>query len=307
MIEAAIQTRWKPCLRVGTCSWKYDSWKGLLYDEKKSYRADDYLQDYARILRTVEVDQWFWSLFPGSVRLPEPAVVRRYAAAVPDDFVFTVKAPNALTLTHFYAKEKGGGGAFAGKPNLLFLNRDLLERFLERLAPLGSKLGPVMFQFEYLNRQKMASKEAFLEKFGAFIAAAPQGYQYGLESRNPNYLSPALFETLRGLGVGYVYLDGYYMPPIGQVFEKFKPDPAPFSVIRLHGGDRGEIEKETGEVWDRIVAPKPGALRAAAEITLENIRRKIATYVNVNNHFEGSAPLTIDRFLAALGASASKT
>jgi len=302
MIQAEIPAKWKPFLRVGTCSWKYDSWKGLLYDRDRSYRPDDYLKDYSRTLRTVEVDQWFWSLFPESVRLPEPAVVRRYAAAVPDDFVFTVKAPNALTLTHFYAKEKGGGGAFAGKPNPLFLDRGLLGRFLDRLAPLGPKLGPVMFQFEYLNKQKMPSKEAFLEKFGAFIAAAPKEFSYALESRNPNYLSPALFETLARLGVGYVYLDGYYMPPIGRVFETFKPAPAPFSVLRLHGGDRGEIEKETGEVWDRIVAPKPNALRAAADITLENIRRRISTYVNVNNHFEGSAPLTIERFLAALEA-----
>jgi uncharacterized protein YecE (DUF72 family) len=302
MIQAEISTKWKPFLRVGTCSWKYDSWKGLLYDSDKTYRPDSYLEDYARTLRTVEIDQWFWSLFPGSVRLPEPAVVRRYAAAVPDDFVFTVKAPNALTLTHFYAKEKGGGGAFAGKPNALFLNRELLGQFLERLAPLGRKLGPVMFQFEYLNKQKMPSKEAFLEKFGEFISAAPKGYPYALESRNPNYLSPALFETLARLGVGYVYLEGYYMPPVGEVFAKFKPAPAPFSVIRLHGGDRGEIEKETGEIWDRVVAPKPKALRAAVDITLENIRRKIATYVNVNNHFEGSAPLTVERFLAALEA-----
>ena len=101
-----------------------------------------------------------------------------------------------------------------------------------------------MFQFEYLNKLKMASKEAF--------------------------------------------------------FETYKPAPARFSVIRLHGGDRGEIEKETGEVWNRIVAPKPQALQAAARITVENIRQKIKTIVNVNNHFEGSAPLTIERFLDTL-------
>jgi len=303
MIHAVIPDRWKPFLRIGTCSWKYDSWKGLVYDEGKAYRPDDYLKDYARAFTTVEVDRWFWSLFPGSVRLPEPAVVKRYAAAVPDDFSFTVKAPNALTLTHFYAKEKGGGGEFAGKPNALFLNRDLLVQFLERIAPLGRKLGPIMFQFEYLNKQKMPSKEAFLEKFGEFIATAPEGYQYALESRNPNYLSPALFKELENRGAGYVYLDGYYMPPIGQVFERFKPATAPFSVIRLHGGDRGEIEIETGEIWDRIVTPKPEALRSAARIAIENIRKKIVTYVNVNNHFEGSAPLTVERFLEALAAA----
>jgi len=322
--SSAIPERLRPFLRIGTCSWKYDSWKGLIYDAGKSYRPDDYLGDYARRLNSVEVDQWFWSLFPGSIRLPEPRVVRRYAESVPDDFVFTVKAPNALTLTHFYAKKEAGTGEFAGKPNGMFLNIGLLEKFLDRLSPLDKKLGPIMFQFEYLNRQKMASKEAFFEAFGAFIEKAPKGFAYALETRNPNYLSSALFDFLKERRVGFVYLDGYYMPPIGEVFDKFaaaptrsslttessaapglsvpteSPVPATFNIIRLHGGDRKEIEKETGERWDKIVAPKPAALQAAARITVENIRKKIVTYVNVNNHFEGSAPLTIDRFLKTL-------
>ena len=33
-------------LRIGTCSWKYDSWKGLVYDRGRKYLADDYLVDY---------------------------------------------------------------------------------------------------------------------------------------------------------------------------------------------------------------------------------------------------------------------
>jgi uncharacterized protein YecE (DUF72 family) len=30
-------------VRIGTCSWKYDSWKGLVHNPEKRYRADDYL------------------------------------------------------------------------------------------------------------------------------------------------------------------------------------------------------------------------------------------------------------------------
>jgi len=299
-VNLQIPAAFQPYLRIGTCSWKYDSWKGLIYDPEKSYRPDDYLPDYAKRLNSVEIDQWFWSLFPSGVRLPESRVARRYAESVPEDFIFTVKAPNALTLTHFYAKEKGGAGAFAGKPNIHFLNGDLLNQFLERLAPLGKKLGPVMFQFEYLNKQKMASKEAFFEVFGKFMEKAPRGFQYAVEIRNPNYLSPPFFEFLKAHKLGFVYLDGYYMPPIGTVFEKNRPVTAEYSIIRLHGGDRTEIEQETGEVWNRIIQPKPEGIRAAVRITVENIRRKITTYLNVNNHFEGSAPLTIERFLEEL-------
>jgi len=298
MISVEIPAVYRPYLRLGTCSWKYDSWKGLIYDQGKTYRPDDYLADYARFLNTVEVDQWFWSLFPGSVKLPETRVVKRYAESVPDDFVFTVKAPNALTLTHYYAKEPNR--EFRGKPNTFFLDIGFLEEFLARLSPMGKKLGPVMFQFEYLNKQKMPSKEAFFERFGEFVAVAPKGYQYAVEIRNPNYLSPAFFDFLKSHELGFVYLEGYFMPPIGQVFDRFKPETAPFQIIRLHGGDRAEIEAETGSVWDKIVEPRPEAIRAAVRITRHNKKSKTLTYVNLNNHFEGSAPLTIERFLEAL-------
>jgi uncharacterized protein YecE (DUF72 family) len=299
-LDLSVPREFRGLLRLGTCSWKYDSWKGLIYEPLKTYRPDDYLVDYAKKLDSVEVDQWFWSLFPGSLRLPVPAAVRLYAKSVPDDFIFTVKAPNALTLTHFYAKQTPHNASYANKPNPAFLDHDLLCRFLDALAPLHSKLGPIMFQFEYLNKQKMASKEVFFERFGAFIDAAPKGYQYAVEIRNPNYFSPAFFGFLKDHKLGFVYLDGYYMPPIGQIFDKFNPETASFQVIRLHGVDRLEIEGETGEVWNKVVAPKPGGLKAAARIVRANAKKRVLTYLNLNNHFEGSAPLSIGRFLDVL-------
>lgn len=299
-LDLAVPKELRGLLRIGTCSWKYDSWKGLVYDRGKAYRPDDYLPDYAKRLDSVEVDQWFWSLFPGGPRLPDPAVVGRYAKSVPDDFVFTVKAPNALTLTHFYAKQTPAHAAFAGKPNPHFLDRHLLGQFLETLSPMRSKLGPIMFQFEYLNKQKMPSKEAFFERFGKFIEDAPKGYPYAVEIRNPNYLTTAFIDFLKERGLGFVYLDGYYMPPIGQVFEKLKPETASFQVVRLHGGDRLEIEGETGEVWNKVAAPKPGGLAAAARIVRANAKKRVLTYLNLNNHYEGSAPLSIGRFLDVL-------
>ena len=46
-------------LHIGTCSWKYDSWHGLVYSDAASA---NYLQEYAQKYDCVEVDQWFWSL-----------------------------------------------------------------------------------------------------------------------------------------------------------------------------------------------------------------------------------------------------
>jgi uncharacterized protein YecE (DUF72 family) len=278
-------------LRIGTASWKYPSWHGLVYSAPKGI---DYLAEYARRYDTVEVDQWFWSLFGSDkVRLPDPADVESYRAAVPDGFRFSVKAPNAVTLTHFYRKAKSDPLV----PNPWFLSTELLGRFLDSLEPLRDVLGPLMFQFEYLNRQKMASQAAFEDRFGAFAAELPEDIEYGLETRNPNYLNESLFDLMERLRLAPVLLQGYYMPSILELFGARRPrlERSRVVVVRLHGPDRSAIEKETGKKWDRLVAPKDEELSGIASMVGELIGAGVDVYVNVNNHYEGSAPLTIER------------
>ena len=141
---------------------------------RESNGPDDCLPDYPKLLNTVEVDQWFWSLFPSGPVLLDEAAVKRYAESVPDDFLFTIKAPNSLTLKHFYAKQPKIYQAHANRPNGNFLSVVLLRRFLDRLAPMGKKVGVIMLQFEYLNRAKMPSLDAFFEKLHGFFAGAPR-------------------------------------------------------------------------------------------------------------------------------------
>ncbi len=88
-------------LHNGPCSWKYSSWKGLVYSKAK---PKNFLEEYSALYSTVEVDQWFWSLFGHSVVLPKLGVVQEYADSVPDSFKFGVKVPNSITLTHHYKK-----------------------------------------------------------------------------------------------------------------------------------------------------------------------------------------------------------
>ncbi len=299
-MNLSVPKKYAEYLRVGTCSWKYDTWKGLLYEEETTYHRDDYLVDYSKHLNTVEVDQWFWSLFPGGPSLPERDTAETYATSVPRDFVFTVKAPNSITLTHFYARQPKQYAEFANRPNDLFLSSDLLKQFLDRLEPLKDRLGPVMFQFEYLNKKKMSSRNDFLDRLGKFFDEAPAGFQYAIETRNPNYLSDEYFQFLRDRGLAHVFLDGYYMPPIGEIFRKYDTATAGYSVVRLHGPDRQGIEKRTKKIWNKVVEPRETGIQSAVEIVKQNAHKEITTYLNVNNHYEGSAPLTIERFMDAL-------
>ena len=289
-----------PYLRIGTCSWKYDSWKGLVYDPGRKYAPNDYLADYAGHYNTVEIDQWFWSLFGAGAKLPDPETVAIYADSVPDDFLFTVKAPNSITLTHHYAKQSARNQHLANKPNAHFLDVDLLERFLEILRPMGNKLGPIMFQFEYLNRKKMPSLEAFIDKLGEFFARAPEGFEYAVEIRNPNYLKPAWFDFLRNRGINPVLIEGYYMPPLAEVVAKFDTSSGYVSIIRLMGPDRQKIEKLTNGLWDRIVSAKDDSLESVARIAGNHIEQTRQMIVNVNNHYEGCAVLTIDKLIDML-------
>jgi len=68
----------------------------------------------------------------------------------------------AVTLTHYYARQPKGLASYANQPNPHFLDVEVFEEFLELLHPMKEKLGPIMFQFEYLNKTKMPSLNAFL-------------------------------------------------------------------------------------------------------------------------------------------------
>lgn len=274
-------------LRFGTCSWKYDSWKGIIYPDKEKF---NYLQEYAKHFNTVEIDQWFWSLFePKKVVLPDERIVKEYRDSVPDDFMFTIKVPNAITLTHFYNKNK----TEELKPNPFFLSTDVFEKFLETLKSIEKNIGVIMFQFEYHNKQKLSGLPEFIDRVESFVESLDKKFAYGIEIRNPNFLNKNYFNFLERNNLAMVFLQGYFMPPVWQLFNEHKENLTSTIVFRLHGPDRSGIEKKTGRNWNQIVEPKNDELKKVAEMINYLKAKKVDLYVNVNNHFEGSAPLTI--------------
>ncbi len=276
-------------IRIGTCSWKYDSWKGIIYPDKDKF---NYLEEYAKHFNTVEIDQWFWSLFESKKPvLPQESDVKDYAQSVPDDFKFTIKIPNSITLTHYYNKNKSE----PIKHNPYFLNTKLFTEFLDSLNPMKKKVGALMFQFEYLNKQKISGLTEFIERFEGFIESVNDEYTYGVEIRNPNFLKKPFFEFLKRNNIAMVFLQGYYMPPVWNVFNEFKEYQTSTTIIRLHGPDRLDIEKKTRGIWNQIVEPKDEDLDKISQIIYYLKNKKIDAFINVNNHFEGSAPLTIKK------------
>jgi uncharacterized protein YecE (DUF72 family) len=282
-------------LRIGTCSWKYDSWRGIVYPKEGPV---DYLAEYSKHFDTVEVDQWFWSLFESDrPALPRTSDAGRYAAAVPGDFRFTVKAPNSVTLTHHYRKDKKA----ALQENPHFLSPGLYGEFLERLEPMLPKIGVVMLQFEYLSKQKMASQGQFLEKLAAFLEKRPAGPLLAVECRNPNYLDENYFNVLREHDVHAVFCQGYYMPPIWEIEARYGELLSGTVVLRLMGSDRKAIEALSNDRWDTIVEPRDGELSEIVPMVQRLRKRNKTVYVNINNHYEGSAPRTGQKIKGLLG------
>ncbi|MBN1780367.1 DUF72 domain-containing protein [bacterium] len=280
---------WPQKLYAGTCSWKYDSWRGLVYSDKTDI---NYLEEYAGHYKSVEIDQWFWSLLDlHKIMLPNPANAENYARAVPGDFRFTIKIPNSISLTHFYRKKADDPLL----PNPYFLSPDLFASFIDKIQPVIPKTGVLMLQFEYMNREKMPVESLFLDQLEAFAGRIQSPVPLGVEIRNPNYLKTEYFELLNRNHLVPVFLEGYHMPSVASVYGKNKMWISDHLVIRLLGPDRKRIETITGKKWDRIVAPRDKALEEISEITQELIKQGKTVYLNVNNHFEGSAPLTIDK------------
>ncbi len=275
-------------LHIGTCSWKYDSWRGIIYP---NFGEINYLEEYSKHYKTVEVDQWFWSLFD-PIKLPEPKIIDEYRSSVPEDFKFTIKVPNSITLTHYYNKNKSG----PLKKNPYFMSVDLFEEFLQIMQPIKDQIGSLMFQFEYLNPQKMFSLSEFQRHLHQFFTSLPADVPpMSIEIRNPNYLSTNYFKFLKDLDLTNVFLQGYFMPPVAGIYNKHKDLIKGQTIIRLHGPDRSGIEKMSGENWNKIYIPRDKELKEIVEMIKDLLNRNVDVYLNVNNHYEGCAPITIEK------------
>jgi uncharacterized protein YecE (DUF72 family) len=75
-------------VRIGTCGWTYDDWKGVFYP--KGTAAGDYLPFLAQHYPIVEVDSSFY-------HSPRPSMVQGWCDKTPDQFGFCLYS-HALTV-----------------------------------------------------------------------------------------------------------------------------------------------------------------------------------------------------------------
>ncbi len=302
---AALQTASGRCW-LGTSSWSFPGWKGLVYagEHAESVLARRGLAAYARhpLLDLAGIDRGFYAAL-------EAAQLRAYAQQVPADFRFLVKAPDFITG----AMQRNGQGR-PTEPNPSHLDATLaIDQFVEPCREgLGRKLGVLVFQCSPLPRAWLRDPARWIERLGAFLERLPSGTPYAVEIRDPELLTPRLMRTLRAVGAGYCIGLHARMPPIDRqlraldALEKQRVGPL---VVRwsLHPGIDYAQAKSRYAPFTRLVDEDADTRERLAERAAAVLRAGQPVYVAANNKAEGSAPLTLaalaERIAARLSCS----
>jgi uncharacterized protein YecE (DUF72 family) len=165
---------------VGVGGWTYEPWRGEFYPKGLKHARE--LEYAGQKLTSIEVNGTFYST-------QSPKTFAKWAAEVPDDFVFSLKGPR-----------------YAVNRRVLAEAGDSINRFLESgITELGPKLGPLLWQF--------APHKKFDEAdFGAFLDLLPatfngHGLRHVIEVRNDTFKTPAFIALVRQHKVAICYAE----------------------------------------------------------------------------------------------------
>ena len=165
-------------LRIGTAGW------GLPRLWRAEFPPDgSYLERYAARFPAVEINSSFY-------RQHRRAVYERWAAAVPPDFRFAVKLPRAIT--HDQA---------------LVATDVLMEVFLDEVAGLGARLGPVLVQLP----PSLVLDTEHAEEFFTTVRRLYAG-PVACEPRHESWFGPNAEELLRRHRIARVAADPARVP-----------------------------------------------------------------------------------------------
>lgn len=159
---------------VGTSGFQYPAWKGSFYPG--DLPTAKMLGFYATKFNATEINYTFRSF-------PSAKTIERWSESVPAGFLYGLKAPQRIT--HF-AKLRDCGA--------------ILRDFQAAVAPLGAKLGPVLFQLP-----GSFKKDAGVLR--AFLADVPGGMRAAFEFRDASWFDDEVFAVLRAHNAALCWAD----------------------------------------------------------------------------------------------------
>ena len=309
--DAALARALPRHLRLGTSSWTYPGWNGLVWDGDyaDATLSKRGLTAYAQhpLLRAVSLDRSFYRPLSASQ-------YAHYAAQVPDDFRFVVKAPS-LVSDALVRNENGQGM----QPNPLFLNPDCaVQDFVQpALEGLGTKLGALVFQLSPLPSGLLADLPEVLHRLQTMLQAlpalqptAPDGV-VAVEVRDPQFLA-AGSQTVRDFaavlrGAGATYCLGLHakMPPIADQLPLLRalwPGPlvCRWNLNPLHGAYGYEDARKLYSPYNQLVDPDLPTRETLVNVAAGMASKGQNVFVTVSNKAEGCAPLSVRALAQAL-------
>jgi uncharacterized protein YecE (DUF72 family) len=287
----------------GTSSWKYEGWLGTIYSPELYQTRNKFsqakfdnecLSEYARIFPVVCGDFAFY-------QFPTTDFWKKLFGGSPEKLRFSFKVPEDITAVKWPSHARYGKRA--GEMNESFLDATVFDSlFLDRLRPYASRVAPMILEFGTIAKSLMPDVNAFLDRLDPFLAQLPAEFRYSIETRNPEYLSPAYFDVLSRHKVAHVFNAWTRMPSLddqAQLEDAFTTD---FTIIRalLPKGRAYEQAVKALEPYEAIKEPYPSARTGIQQIVEKSKRKHWPAYVYVNNRLEGHAPTTIESIIDAI-------
>jgi uncharacterized protein YecE (DUF72 family) len=161
-------------LYVGTSGYSFREWVGPFYPPKTPSRK--YLSYYASRLASVEINHTFR-------RFPTAEIASSWAAETPESFRFSLKMHQRVT--HKLRLKNVG---------------EAVSDFMTALAPLGPRLGVVLFQLP-------PHFPADEERLKSFLSELPPNRRFAMEFRHPSWNEPIITDALRDAGVALCAAD----------------------------------------------------------------------------------------------------
>jgi uncharacterized protein YecE (DUF72 family) len=317
-VIAGLGARLPTRLWMGTSSWSFPGWKGLVYEGgvSESVLARRGLEAYARhpLFRSVGVDKTYYRPAPR-------AEFERLAAQVPEGFRFLVKMwrgvveppHGAVAPPHGVVQPPHGvvapppGGSDPRAVSDTFLDARVAEVECVRPAVegLGAKAGPLLFQFPPMRLRGEREERGFIARLGGFLRQLPRGPLYAVEVRNRTLVGPELGETLAACGAVPCLTVHPTMPGLEVQSRELALDPSQPLVMRwmLRANHQYEEAKDLYAPFDRLVEPDDASRDALARLAQAALGAGLGVWIIVNNKAEGSSPRSVERLAERLAGA----
>lgn len=280
-------------LRLGTSSWTFPGWAGIVYDRTvpQATLVRHGLEAYGRhpLFRTVGVDRTYYRPLP-------TGTLQEYVDVVPPGFRFLLKGPRETVFPSLGPS----GGRESHNPSFLDPAWATDVFVGPVLDTLRAAAGPLVFQFPPLPTPSVQEPGRFAERLHRFLTRLPRSGQYAVELRNPELLTSSYAEALRSAGAVHCLNVHPSMPSLEAQHAWLDPDVRTPLVVRwmLSHGQRYEAARDRYHPFDRLVDEDPVGRAAIGRASLEAAARGADAWVIVNNKAEGSSPLSVFRLAA---------